>query len=322
MAIIYKWIQDEVTIYWNTDFVYITSSDHDTALQFISPYLNSENKKQEVYLLYSQFIQSLLFCLDDFFIDKWNIEIHFYDDKEIANALYARTTTKSVISLDPSITTKENILFIRSSRFFDCEWIHYKWQYPHSQSQIFLDGLNILSKHFWSINDLTILDDDTYTGSTLNTICSYYHEHSINISSSIVGIKIGNNSKAEGIITYKLESWKDPTKTIDIGDCRDFLIWSSGLVVDIGDWMIGRAPYILPFVSPNIRMWISKNREKYFSQRVVNINKDFYFKLEKIINRNLTLNDINKESFDYFKKYYTNLDWSRTILWLLESFTL
>lgn len=66
----------------------------------------------------------------------------------------------------------------------------------------------------------------------------------------------------------------------DVIDSRDFLLGADdgGLVVELADGAVGRAPYLLPYVDPSVRASVSRARE--LSRRVWALNEELYRKTQ------------------------------------------
>jgi hypothetical protein len=125
--------------------------------------------------------------------------------------------------------------------------------------------------------DYTIVDDDSVSGRTLNSIKSCLSKD-INIES-----------------TYLLSS-QIKEKIFDVIDFRDFIVGAenSGLTVRLPNLEIIRVPYLLPYVCLKSRANIPSTLEFSFSIAVWNMNKKYISQ----INKNLKL----KESNDGFRK--------------------
>ena len=112
--------------------------------------------------------------------------------------------------------------------------------------------------------DYILVDDDSVTGRTLNTIKE----------------KLPSCVKVTD--TYLLaNSLTD--KVFDVVDLRDFIIGvnNGGLVVKLPNGEICRAPYVMPYVNLVTRASIPPSKEKDFSIAIWKLNKDFYEKYNK-----------------------------------------
>lgn len=112
--------------------------------------------------------------------------------------------------------------------------------------------------------EYTLLDDDTVTGETIEKVLA------------LLPAKLRIR---EVIILFQMASaGQDTTPSLDLGDCRDFLVGSreGGLVVTLPDGVTARAPYVLPYVSPSARASLPISREVSFSRAIWALNEAFF----------------------------------------------
>jgi nicotinic acid mononucleotide adenylyltransferase len=125
-----------------------------------------------------------------------------------------------------------------------------------------------------------IIEDDIASGSTMNFIK--------NLLPNRVTI-------IDQIILSKLTK---PSKFLDIVDLRDFIVGSrdGGLVVQLPNGEIARAPYVLPYVSLKTRAKIPEENELILSYKIWVLNHNFFK------NTNISLKD-SDSSFQKLMNY-------------------
>lgn len=128
-----------------------------------------------------------------------------------------------------------------------------------------------------------LVDDDIITGSTMNKVEDLLPK-SIKIIDRI--------SLSE--IEYKSQTKNNnkPYHFWDLIDARDFLIGSrsSGLIVELFNGDVARAPYLLPFVSLANRLSLPPETELKFTQAILKLNKDFF----KSFSYDLTIHQLDE----------------------------
>ncbi len=112
----------------------------------------------------------------------------------------------------------------------------------------------------------TIVDDDIATGSTIRMIEEQLPEE--------VSFK---DRIALSELAFKRVHPEREYSFWDIVDARDFLMGakSSGLVVQLFNGAVGRAPYMLPYTSLVSRAKIPPDQEMSFTEEILNLNKRF-----------------------------------------------
>lgn len=106
--------------------------------------------------------------------------------------------------------------------------------------------------------DYVLLDDDISTGETIRRVLALLPAR-LHIQ--------------EVVIVSPMTA-----PTLDVGDCRDFLVGAreGGLVVALPGGGLARAPYVLPYVSPSARASVPLSREREFSVAVWELNAAFF----------------------------------------------
>ena len=124
--------------------------------------------------------------------------------------------------------------------------------------------------------EYALVEDDIFTGTTMNYVMKILAKNSgVIIKRVAVGLKIG-----ESELSIPVESYAsyDPKTVLNISDPRDYLVGSksSGLVIEYPNGILGRAPYILPFVDPYARASIPQENTLSFSRQIWELNCIFW----------------------------------------------
>ncbi|HEV2339969.1 MAG TPA: hypothetical protein VGT05_04405 [Patescibacteria group bacterium] len=149
-----------------------------------------------------------------------------------------------------------------------------------------------------NIKPLVLIDDDIFTGSTVKFICEKLLKNKCVITEIIAGIQVGEPENLaipiQSIHRFQTHS------VINIADPRDFLIGSyeGGLAVKLGNQSV-RAPYMLPFINPCIRINIPAATITEFSLEIIELNRKVFKKIEKNIYRKLLLSHLWPSFYPY-----------------------
>lgn len=272
----------------STQFVYVMRSDLDAVCTPLAEKLHHDYKLPHNFLKevlerhYQDFVFNLSEILGRNFATYGETEIHLFDSNKIEKFQRNAKRDGHVISLDPLITGN-NILSLGLSRCY----------LPGGTEEIGLTnrpGTPSLSEQISKIRGIIgtntqvdIIEDDIYTGGSLMRIIDMLSAENIIVGRIIPGIQIGKPAKIinRGIkITPAIQYVMSEGQGIDLGDPRDFMLGADGLVTYFSKRILGRLPYIAPFVDPHARLSINKNKTAQFSQEVIKLNLDFYEGLE------------------------------------------
>jgi len=126
-----------------------------------------------------------------------------------------------------------------------------------------------------------LVDDDSVTGRTLKSVREKLPLDVIIDDTYILANKMND-------------------EVFDVVDLRDFVIGASnsGLVVQLPNKEILRVPYVMPYVNLTTRASIEPSKEREFTIKIWEMNKEFYTQL----NSNLKLKDAD-ESFRRLMNY-------------------
>ena len=124
-----------------------------------------------------------------------------------------------------------------------------------------------------------LVDDDMFTGGTVAGIIRRLKAAGVSVTEVIPQLQAGAPADLAGqgvkvtpVVKYALQD----RDQLDLGDLRDFIVGVSGLVVKLPSGGRGRAPYVLPWVSPTARASVPPDLERSFSIAVLNANLKFY----------------------------------------------
>lgn len=241
---------------------------------------------------YNSFTDQLGGLLANAFAGHGTVVLHFYDPHFLETA-QKQKLTGHVISLDP-LVKGDGIHPFGVSRHYYPGGVVEKNVGPRPGFQPL--AIQIAALH--GAQQLTVLEDDVFSGSSIKGLSAQMAQAGAHMHQVVPGIQVGDpaaldeaNINCTPIIKYVSGGERPLDGRIDLGDPRDFLLGADGLVVDYGAGHIGRAPYILPFVSPAARLGIPKSDEVAFSQAVLELNIAFYTALQRDHGHTVTLAD-------------------------------
>jgi nicotinic acid mononucleotide adenylyltransferase len=157
---------------------------------------------------------------------------------------------KSFISLDPMLPATHNL---QMSRLYDIGGYRKMGYTERPGSTSFEAQVQNIPP-----GEYILMDDDIVTGGTVA-----YAEEILKGRASVVG-------------WYHLETSEGGTR--DIADSRDFMLGAkeAGLVMQMPNGVLARAPYIYPFVDPTARSSIPPEHALRFSAEVWDLNYQMY----------------------------------------------
>jgi phosphoglycolate phosphatase-like HAD superfamily hydrolase len=159
-------------------------------------------------------------------------------------------------------------------------------------------------------SEVNLVEDDVFTGGSIRQMAQRYEDHG-KIRRVVPGIQVGSPSHLENsgiavlpVVRYQTVDGTDPVQEgrIELDDPRDFLVGSSGLVVQLPSGKNGRAPYVLPFVSPAERASVDPSMEEEFSQSVLAASRRFFQELEARCGRRIELGDVEPAFVDTMRE--------------------
>lgn len=249
------------------------------------------SKYDELYeKVWNEFVDGLIIAFRKAFAKQENdVVVKIISTKPVRQVIYGLVEGKYSISCDPYIICDFNV---GVSRIFNPgENVHKRiggrpgYRELSDQMQ---DLSSVLDRNRRSV----LIEDDIFTGSTIAQILEDMRRFGIEIHDILVGFQIGNTTR----ITQPIESiFKfNREDVLDINDIRNLVIggFESGLVIKYPQGKI-KAPYILPFCSPQARSSIPQNQMYEFSIDVTLLNENLYNKISKIVRKSVTLNEVN-----------------------------
>ncbi len=306
------------------DFVYLVRTDGPVTAPIaenISRRLDRNERDTRVLFAeqYDKFTTRLMEELLRGYEHRGTPEIHLYDWKEIEDATRERVGASDVISLDPLY--KEGATSLRLSRGYYTGGLKSFGQVPKPQELNTADQLGGLSAS--GERRASIVEDDIFTGGSIGRIVDLLRDTGIEIDKVVPGIQVGSQKtlQKKGIMLDPVVSYEFDQATsqktadqpeaiydrVDLGDPRDFCIGLSGLVVRLPNGDLGRAPYLLPFVSPHARATIPADQEREFSQRILQLNYDFWSGIDQKLGRKVMLRDMDPAFVAFINGFY-NID--------------
>ena len=150
-------------------------------------------------------------------------------------------------------------------------------------------------------SQIIIVDDDVCSGGTIRRTITRVKPD--NVSHVLPLIQTGTpqiSTPLRPIIDVKVS---DRDK-LDVGDLRDFIVGLSGLVVALPEGGLGRAPYVLPFVSPVERASILPENERTFSLEVLELSLKFYEQLEQELGSDILVRNLDPHFMIMMKELY------------------
>lgn len=151
--------------------------------------------------------------------------------------------------------------------------------------------------NFLLTEGVKLVDDDMYTGGTVLGIIKQLKSAGVKVTEVIPQLQTGDPAEViahEVEVTPVVKYTVQDREQLDLGDLRDFIVGISGLVVKLPSGGRGRAPYILPWVSPTARASIPTELERDFSFRILKVNLEFYREVERKIGKPITIRDLDR----------------------------
>jgi|GEM_PF-3158236 len=319
---IIKWPQGEkVTIPSAVDFVYVMRKDNKFTMSPIAASvardysLDEAQTRQTLIAEYDTFFSKLTDSFIRSFASKGNFEIHLYDPAQLEAKTRRKSADKPIVSLDPLIHDDVFSLHIARGYYPGGTNDYGSTARPGSkdlpeQAQLVAQKLNNGS--------VVLIDDDAFSGGSLARTVAQLQRESVAVDKIIPAIQIGKpgsfidiGTKSDSVVEYQTENGEKIFDKVDLGDPRDFLIGTSGLVVKLPNGETGRAPYLLPFVSPSARASIPEENEKEFTQRVLMANREFFLAAADKIGHDILLRHMDPDFVKFMHTMYGFADSTR-----------
>lgn len=222
-------------------------------------------------LAWATFTDGLINVFRECFKDNSRIVSH--DLKTIKEHVYQKVNGSPTISIDPCIKGDINFGISHVYSQFGAKSIKLSNR----------PGFPALDDQMAKIppGDYLLIEDDTFSGETINHVVDIFSKRKINIKSVIVSIQVGNpitRVPIEGIYFY-LD--KD---VIDLNNPRDVFAggFEGGLIVQDFDlnskqhYTVSRVPCLLPFADISTRLSIPSEKALDVSKKIWGLNTEFW----------------------------------------------
>lgn len=247
---------------WRTDLdnmVYIIRNEGTASLERVMQYTNTNNLK----IKQERFISELRYLMGSLFTKASIIVI---DMQEQLNKAYRDLEGLRTISLDTYFNGTYNLEITRLFEIRDKQ-TKFKTMTSRFRDRTIEEQIEDIEP-----GEYIIVDDDAVGGRTIREVARL----------------LGSDRKVIG--TYlMMDTYRNKSNQpiLDVVDCRDFIVGSSGgLTVDLPDVGIVRLPYLYPFVDINDKANIPEGMEQEFSNILWDLNKELYrglnLKLENV----------------------------------------
>lgn len=159
--------------------------------------------------------------------------------------------------------------------------------------------------------EYTLIDDDIASGSTISLLFGLLPER-IHVN------KIRTLSEYSHLLHLKTNLSENDTDAMDIVDLRDFIFGAKagGLVIELPNKKIARAPYSLPYISLVTRAQIPPSTELSFSKEIWKLNYNFFSSLDK----DITIADTDSDfgEFCAYLKFPKTMTMKDFCLWHIQ----
>lgn len=328
-----KWPQTgTVEVGSSVDFVYIMRKDGNFTMSPIAHrmaseyFIDEEQTKQTLLEEYDTYFSKLAGILQWGYAFKGNFQLHLYDPTELDKGIREKADNLPIVSLDPLMN--EGVFEHKVSR-------GYYLGGRKDFGQVARPGTATLSQQAQEIARLlngsptSVAEDDIFSGGSVITSLHGLKEQGVAVQKLIPGIQVGKPSKltemgiqVDPVISYETTDSSDIFNKVDLGDPRDYLLGASGLVVKMPNGKMGRAPYILPFVSTSARAGIPQEKEKEFAIKVLQANFEFYKKVEESIGKPLLLKNMDPNFAVLISEMYgfdSNTPMDQIVAWSMDN---
>lgn len=322
----------KVAIGPETDFVYVMRKDGEFSMSPIANRLGEEHGIPPGEIMpilisaYEHFFLELTEAMGQAFAGKGEVEFHVYDPDQLEEAIKQSAGSLPLISLDPLV--HEGVFEHQVSRGY---YLGGKKDFgqvnrPGSES---LDWQSQKIAQALAANIALVCEDDVFSGGSLIASLMGLLEQNINIGGVISGIQVGKPAKlielgidVNPIVEYLTSDGADIFSKLDLGDPRDYIVGASGLVVKLPGGGFGRAPYLLPFVSPSARASIPSEKEFAFSQKMLQNNLKFFLEVTKKIGQPVLLKHMDPHFCALMTKLFdfpTDVPMTAVVEWSLKN---
>lgn len=229
------------------------------------------------------------------------VEIHLYEPDVLEDLVLAKTKQQPSINLDPLLDGRlPSMSSLGTSRHYALSGVHSLRQGARPECLPVEEQIDGLSQKLRG-KPAVVTEDDIFSGKSILEVILALRARGIECSAVFPGIQVGESAAldelrvaVEPIVRYSSSTERDVFDQVDLGDARDFIVGASGLVVLLPDRTLGRAPYVLPFVSPTARVGIPAAEEVAFSHDVLAANFQFFKRIEQLLGTPVLLQDMDR----------------------------
>ncbi len=297
-------------------FVYVMRDDSGYIAREFADRLGAAGAEPDIRAEYATFLAGLYAAFAAAAAPRGPLELHVYlaEDIEAARASLIAPGHR-VVALDPLCQTP-GAVHLGLSRWYKPGGWELAGEgarpgFPAMEAQI--SRLAVVMRN----SPVALVEDDTYTGETLIGTARQLRAAGIDVRQLVVGIRICQEELAvEGAaisaaVRYELDPGRPVGEQIDLGDPRDYLIGLSGLVILMGmdgdRPVLGRAPYLLPFVQPSERASLPAESDWELSRTVLRLAGEFYAGVGSRVGRPVLLRHCDPE-FAAFVRHYLGME--------------
>jgi len=154
---------------------------------------------------------------------------------------------------------------------------------------------------------IACLDDDYFSGETMNTAKEHFAQCGLSVEIFAAGIKVGTGEKFAnqnitvlGAVDY---SHLRGALDIDVIDLRDFVLGYDGMGVFLPrSQCMGRVPCFIPFFQPSRDTLIPRKAERQFSMDMWKANRVHFSTLQERLGVHVKLSHMHPEAALYMRE--------------------
>lgn len=147
------------------------------------------------------------------------------------------------------------------------------------------------------VDKVVLVDDHAFSGKTIESVVTMLSQQGIEVERVVTYTRVNSLAALEksGIPVQPVKSFGGERllDRADLVEPRYFLIGAAGCVVELPNNSLARAPYVLPFGSPNARASIPDREAAPFSRRILALNQDFFRSMQEILSRPPLVSDLD-----------------------------
>jgi len=225
-----------------------------------------------------------------------NIEVVVYSLEDQMNYVKQLSQKERLLNLDVC-TNEQGMASVQVSRLFAlCNG------QVRAERLVPRPGYGELEKQLQKIkaHDYTLIDDDIASGSTISMLMALLPED-VRVN------KIRTLTEYSNSVYLNSHLKSVNADLFDMVDLRDFIFGSSsgGLVIELPDKKLARAPYSLPYISLTTRASIPPSTEMQFTKEIWKLNYEFFSSLDKPI--------LIKDTDKHFQAFCAYLHFPKTM---------